>query len=151
MESKKLNVLPTECSCDRCRFMCYAPCCPTPDDVIALIDAGYAKRLMLDDWPGEFNLIKPAMKGSEGEKAPWEVKTLRGCTFWTEDGSCELHDKGLKPFQGKLAHHDHTDEEVEWIAQRIKEAWESDKGEEVSALWKRTVKYKERNFFPEFC
>lgn len=145
MESKKLNVLPSECACDRCRFMCHAPCCPTPDDVLALIDAGYAKRLMLDDWPSDqCDLIKPAMKESEGKKAPWETKTLRGCTFWTEDGKCELHDKGLKPFQGKLAHHDLTDEENEWIGERLTEAWSTEKAHEVIRLWKQIVKYRYR-------
>lgn len=142
MESTKLKVLATECACERCSQMCQAPCCPTPEEVIVLIERGYAGRLMLDDWPGQADIVKPALKGHEGEKAPWSVKTLDGCTFWTADGKCALHSRGLKPLQGRLAHHDLTDEENASIAEQIEEAWTTDKAAEVIEAWKQFVKYR---------
>jgi hypothetical protein len=109
-----------------------------------LIEAGYSKRLMLDDWPGDPVILKPAMKGSEGERAPWEVRTLRGCTFWKE-GKCELHVLGLKPTQGRLAHHTLTDSQEGEIAEMVRQSWKDDnfeKGETIINQWKETNKYK---------
>lgn len=140
--SEKLKVLPTECDCERCSQMCQAPCCPTPDEVIALMEAGYGHRLMLDDWPGQADIIKPALKGHEGKKAPWEVRTLAGCTFWTVDGKCALHGTGLKPLQGRLAHHDHTEEEYNSIAEIIGESWETEEADKVIEEWKEILKYR---------
>lgn len=124
----ELTILPTECDCERCSLMCMAPCCGTPEDMMTLMDKGYGSRLMLDDWPdynGNPNLIKPAMKGSEGCKAPWETRTAEGCTFW-KDGKCELHSIGLKPTQGKLALHGQNEDETYYIADIIRASWKTD-------------------------
>lgn len=143
MTQNKLSVLPTQCDCERCSIMCQGPCCGTPQDVLKLIESGYAHRLMLDDWPDASFIpiaIKPALKGHEGEKAPWDVQSYEGCTFWI-DGKCELHNLDLKPIQGRLAHHDNTKEQDEVIGQLIKDAWNTEEAQEVIKKWKKEVEY----------
>ncbi len=105
----KLNQVPNECSCEKCQQMCKRPCWGTPEDMQRIIDAGYGHRLMRDFWgaskdeENEYTFIlSPALKGHEGEKAPFYPRSPEGCTFW-KDGLCELHDLGLKPIEGKLA------------------------------------------------
>lgn len=41
---------PVECSCGLCKAMCHTPCLGTPQDILALIDAGYADKLCYTDW-----------------------------------------------------------------------------------------------------
>lgn len=115
--------------------MCHSPCCSTPDEVLKLMENGYGHRLMLDDLPGGPDLIKPALKGYEGDRSPWQTASWKGCTFWN-NGLCELHDTGLKPLHAKLAHHDLTSEENDKISDMIIEAWETEKGKEVIDKWK---------------
>lgn len=136
-----LNVLPTNCDCNKCSMMCRAPCCGTPEDVLNLINAGHANRLSLDDWPGDVALIKPALKMYEGEKAPWNTNSAAGCTFW-KNGLCELHESGLKPAQGKLANHANTDEQIAEICQMIRDSWEEPLAKKVIKQWKKAVGYK---------
>jgi len=134
----KLAIKVSECDCKKCSIMCHAPCCGTPEDMQLLIEAGYGKRLMHDDWPDSTcseEMLKPALKGHEGDKAPWDVATEAGCTFW-RNGKCDLHSKGLKPCQGKLAHHSLTKDQNEEIGEYIKEAWKGEKGKEVIRKWK---------------
>lgn len=134
-----MKVLPSECECERCSVMCQAPCCGTPEDINKLMKAGYANRLMFDDWPdwdGGSDMLKPAMKGSEGSRAPWETRTEEGCTFW-KDGKCELHKSGLKPIQGKLVTHDSSDEQIQWIIDKIRRSWKTKKAKAVIKKWKK--------------
>ena len=148
-KTSTFNVLQTECDCERCSNMCKAPCCGTIDDIQKLIDAGYGSRLMLDDWPGDTDVIKPAMKGYEGNKAPWECRTEEGCTFW-KDGKCELHQSGLKPTQGRLAHHDNTIHQVFEIEDLIRDSWKDDKGKEIIEKWKKDfMKEKEEDEYDD--
>jgi hypothetical protein len=137
-----LNVLPTDCDCERCSSMCHAPCCGTPEDFDRLIKAGYAKRLMFDDLPGGPNMLKPALKFFEGERSPWMVLSIEGCTFW-KDGRCELHHLGLKPIQGKLAHHSNTDLQIKEIENLIHNSWETKEGEEVIEKWKKFTNFSD--------
>lgn len=95
------NLTPVSCSCDTCVNMCKtAPCLGTRDDIIKIAKAGYGSRLfpttvsapiVLQLFGKPINLIAP--------------KFDKQCTFLTEDNKCELHDKGLKPTEGKLAIH----------------------------------------------
>lgn len=83
-------------------------------------------------------MLKPALKGYEGEKSPWEVRTLEGCTFW-KNGLCELHSLGLKPLQGKLTIHDQPYEERSVINDYINNAWTTKKAEKTIARWHKTL------------
>jgi len=142
---EKLGEKISECSCDRCQRMCHAPCCGSVEDMEKIMDAGYAKRLMFDDLPsirdgGDF--LKPALKGYEGERAPWHTESLHGCTFW-KGGKCELHKRGLKPIQGKIAHHNGSKASGEEYAAISKADWESERGLACIYRWKKEVGYKE--------
>ncbi len=138
----KLSVQPTECDCARCSKMCHSPCCGIPEDFEVLINNGYASRLMLDDWPDGETMLKPALKGYEGEIAPWETGTTEGCTFWKE-GKCELHSLGLKPIQGRLALHGHSQSQLDEITTFLDDAWSDNKGEKVIEQWKNELAKKE--------
>jgi len=106
---------PISCACDKCKSMCSTSVCvPTPKEARELIRLGYASRLgvykcsPIDD---SSSFIAPATVGREGEVLN---KTTSGpCTFH-KDGLCELHDKGLKPFEGRIAHHDRP-----WLEVRL--------------------------------
>lgn len=89
------------CACERCRVMCEKPCWGTPDEIQRLIDAGFGDRLALDYWSGDETIyvLAPALKGHEGQEAPWTNWSQDGCTFW-QDGLCQLHEMGLKPSEG---------------------------------------------------
>jgi hypothetical protein len=126
----------TECDCDQCKAMCHSPCCGTPDEIRKIIDAGYGGRLCLDDWPNEITDLHPALKGYEGKTAPYQTMSREGCTFWI-DGKCELHDKGLKPSGGKLAHHAQPMEEYREIMGKISKSWLTKKAMKLVHHWKR--------------
>ncbi len=132
----KLKIQPSECDCEKCSSMCHSPCCGTPEDMDKLMDAGYGDRLMYDDWPDGETMLKPALKGYGGERAPWEVSSLMGCTFWKK-GKCELHSLGLKPSLGKLAIHDQPQEEKTEICEFIEESWKKKKAKKTLERWKR--------------
>lgn len=91
---------PSECHCELCRSMCRTPCLGTPEDIEKLVDAGYADRLVPTEWGVGMivGLISRPIYMLQAD-------TINGwCTFY-HNGLCELHDKGLKPTEGKLAHH----------------------------------------------
>lgn len=132
----KLTVLPSECDCEKCSSMCHAPCSGTPDDMEALMNAGYGNRLMYDDLPGGETILKPSLRGYEGINAPWQTFSVLGCTFW-KDGKCELHSLGLKPTLGKLAIHDQSEEDRHQIAEFIEESWRDKKAKKILNRWKK--------------
>lgn len=118
-----LTMYECECDCDKCRMMCKAPCCGTVEEMQRLIDHGYGDRLMLDTWGGQPDMLKPALKGYEGQNAPWDVSSLEGCTFW-KDGKCELHTLKLKPLGGRIATHDREKSIYEKFTDFMDENWE---------------------------
>ena len=110
----------TVCSCEQCRRKCRVPCLGTPDDIIRLLEAGYESRLCAYVWAAgmltgvierPIRMIQPRL-----EDNGW-------CTFY-RDGLCELHDRWLKPTEGRLAHHtvgpDNLDprKSVAWLVAR---------------------------------
>jgi hypothetical protein len=89
---------PTACSCDRCKSQCHTPCLGTPEDIGKLIDAGYRNRLAPTSW-----LVGMLMGVIDRPIEMVQPKVENGwCTFY-HDGLCELHDKGLKPTEGRLS------------------------------------------------
>lgn len=98
---RKSGRKPSFCACDKCKQQCHTPCLGTPEDIERLIEAGYSDRLALTEWwagvmmgvcKEPVKMIQPIL-----EENGW-------CTFY-HDGLCELHDKGLKPTEGRLSHH----------------------------------------------
>ena len=97
---RKTGRKPVQCKCKLCQEQCHQACLGTPQDILRLIEAGYASRVALTEWAAGMLMgctnhivlmIQPRIENG------W-------CTFF-HDGLCELHDKGLKPNEGKLSHH----------------------------------------------
>ena len=124
-----------ECDCVVCKAMCHAPCCGTPEEMEAIMDAGLGGRLCLDDWSGHPTDVQPALKGYEGRRAPYMVSSEDGCTFY-RDGKCELHERGLKPIGGRAAYHDMVDEEYMKVEEHILKSWKTKKAKEVIKRFK---------------
>lgn len=125
------------CTCGVCKAMCYRPCWPTPKEARALIEMGYAKRLMLDYWVAEPNIyiVGPAVRGYEGERAPfWPTG---GCTFQDESGMCEIHNSGAKPFEARMSSHERDNPDPHKYVAGL---WDSDEGRKVMELWRKRVK-----------
>lgn len=91
---------PNSCSCEKCRNMCHVPCLGTPEDIEKLVDAGYTSRLQPTEW-----LVGKLVGLTNRSITMIQPRQERGwCTFY-HNGLCELHDKGLKPTEGRLAYH----------------------------------------------
>lgn len=92
---------PVSCNCDICQAQCRrSPCLGTPQDIWALIKAGYRDKLSFTLWEVGYVLGKIDF----GIPMVQPKQTAHGCIFF-KDGLCELHDLGLKPTEGKLSYH----------------------------------------------
>lgn len=93
----------TRCSCERCVRMCKTrPCIPTPEEASRL-DKTMRVRF------GEILVTTPAMVGKEGQEVDGNET---GRCVYLHEGLCQLHAKGLKPLEGRLAHHSRPWREV---------------------------------------
>lgn len=129
----KTGKKPCECRCKLCQSQCHTPCLGTPQDILKLIDNGYGERLKLTGWAGGIvlglanHLIAMVQARKDGE---W-------CTFFDEEtGLCELHDKGLKPTEGRLSSHNtklETFEPKKSIAWNVAKEWEDERNNPVIA------------------
>ena len=133
-----MNWKESTCACEKCKNMCRErPCWPSPQEAQKLIDSGYSNRLMYDYWVGDgrtgsdIGIISPAIVGYEGKAAPsW---SMGRCTFLTKDDLCELHDKGLKPIEGRVA--DHTGQ-LSGLHGEVAFLWNNGYGEGIVKKWK---------------
>lgn len=129
------------CSCPKCIGMCHKrPCWPLPDEAEAIMNAGFGNLLMEDYWvdsPRDVPIIAPAVSGSGGLTAPFWVEGE--CVFLDEHDRCILHNPGLKPIEGRLAHHDEEVQGISWyeIHESIAKTWDTDRGREVVNIWRR--------------
>ena len=100
---------PTECKCQLCKRQCLG----TPQDILRLMKAGYTTRLNPTLWEAGvlMGVVREPVSLIQAEclDGAWggllDVGANSHCTFYTKDGLCELHDKGLKPTEGRLSHH----------------------------------------------
>lgn len=97
---RKTGRAPIQCKCNQCKNQCHTPCLGTPEDIEKIIDAGYSDRLVLTQWAagilmGVINVPVPMIQPVAGNEY---------CAFF-ENGLCILHDKDLKPTEGRLSHH----------------------------------------------
>jgi hypothetical protein len=97
---RKTGRKPIQCKCKQCQQQCHTPCLATPQDILKLIKAGYADRLSWTEW------YAGMLIGVTDHPIGMVQATIVGdwCTFF-HNGLCELHDKGLKPTEGRLSHH----------------------------------------------
>lgn len=109
------------CNCDICVGYCKRPGWWTVEEAARAIDAGYAKRMMLEISPEmTFGVLSPAFKGCESGIAV-RIYASRGCNF-LKDNLCELHGTGFQPLECRFCHHEriglgekcHLDIENEW-------------------------------------
>ena len=83
-------------------------CLPTPQEAAAL-QARFPERMA--EYVFSRTVIAPAPAGREGQGLPLCSTNLGRCTFRSAEG-CELHALGLKPMEGRLAHHDRNTDAV---------------------------------------
>lgn len=100
--------MPVQCCCERCKAQCHTPCLGTPHDILALIDAGYAWSLCFTEWAAGVthrmtDKIIPMV----------QIKERFGWCVLYHDGLCELHEKGLKPTEGRLSSHEFREIELQ--------------------------------------
>jgi hypothetical protein len=79
-------------------------CVPTPDEARSLIRRGFGKQLArykFNPHNDDQSVIAPKTVGHD---EILDSTTVGGCVFH-KDGLCELHELGLKPLEGRLAHH----------------------------------------------
>lgn len=133
---------PPACTCDRCRYDCHIPCWGTPEQIQRIIDAGYGSRLSmaleLTDHP--IWVLCPAVKGREEGFTPLagiDFINYQGCTFWNLDGRelCDLHDRGLKPVEGRMTHHDPKYKCSDWLRDWIVKQWDNRPAQTIVARW----------------
>lgn len=88
---------PTACSCEACQAMCRrGPCLGTPQDILRIVVAGEGDKLAVTDYRALESVGIPR----QTIMAP--LLTPDGCAF-LKDGLCTLHDRGLKPTEGRLS------------------------------------------------
>lgn len=139
----KVGQPPSACSCERCVNMCKTPCMPTPYEVEALIDAGYQNRIALSIWA--FGMLAGFIDRPIPTLMPAQVNGW--CTFF-HDGKCELHDTGLKPLEGRLAHHAHLDSREKCVAWEIAKEWISDDNFDcIASIFKKIMDYDMKGQF----
>ncbi len=100
---------PVSCDCPRCRRQCLTPCLGTPEDIRRLVEAGYEKDLRFTFWAVGMLVGRVAFPILMVQPQ----QTVHGCVFW-RDGLCSLHDKGLKPTEGRLSYHTITEENIDF-------------------------------------
>jgi hypothetical protein len=112
-----------DCTCEKCRRMCaLRPCWPTPDEAKAIEEAGYGDRMAETAifHGDEMHTVRcPAPRGKAGTFA---LEQTGPCTFF-RNGRCELHRKGLKPKEGRLAHHTMTREQSIELRLEVGQEW----------------------------
>lgn len=93
------------CNCEKCKQMCQrTPCLGTPQDILALVEAGYVDKLCYTVWAAGIvlgHITQPIPMVQLNSDSGCD-----GCCICFHDGKCEMHENGLKPTEGKLSHHD---------------------------------------------
>lgn len=139
------------CTCDRCVSACYqAPGWFGLDDAEVAIDAGYAKKMMLDWWEehddGDNNtyVLAPAVVGFGGRLAPdipefpFSFGWVKGrCSLLDDKSRCTIHSTGFKPAQCRALGHG-----VSLKNQDAIKPWRTKRGLALIRRWKKEVKYR---------
>jgi hypothetical protein len=104
-----------------------SPCFPTPEEVEKLVAAGHKDKLMLSTYVDP-ETFQPQYGVFDMYQLVAPVRTSKGCSFLDDKGLCTLHEKGLKPLEGRLASHDLPDFGLRvWVCSK----WDSEKGKEI--------------------
>lgn len=127
-----------ECQCDLCKRHCSNRVCwPLPEEAKNLIDKGYSDRLMLEHYTEDDNsrlyVLVPAIDGYEGDGAPFNP--MGACTFFSS-GLCELHDLGLKPFEGRISYHGYYSYKSK-LHETVVKTWRTPSARKLAADWRK--------------
>lgn len=96
--------------------MCHqSPCFPTPAEARRLIEEGLSDNLMMTYWVAPDNVPYALL-------APVFVDDYHCIFHDLTTGLCQLHQQGLKPIEGRLAHHTYGDND---LRQAVCETWNS--------------------------
>lgn len=100
--SHKTGRKPCVCACLKCKSQCHTPCLGTPQDILKLIENGYGDKLELTGWA-----VGILMGVCDHTIGMVQAKVVGDwCAFYDPTtGLCTIHDKGLKPTEGKLSSH----------------------------------------------
>ena len=135
------------CSCEVCLAYCQRPGWWTVEQAARAIEAGYARRMMLEIAPERtFGVLSPAFYGNEADFAS-NLYAKRGCNF-LKDNRCELFGTGVQPLECRFCYHDrvgqgpqcHADLEKDWntpAGQALVESWGR-----LTGLWERLAIFR---------
>lgn len=87
------------------------------------------------------------MVGFECSISPMQIG-ISPCTFLNKKDRCELHDLGLKPFEGRFCRHNTKRNHEQALMRCLKRFWSSPFGRLVVDFWIAKY-YKEPDDFPE--
>lgn len=125
------------CSCDVCRGYCKRPGWWTVAEAERAVEAGHARRMMLEMSPElRFGVLSPAFKGCE-TKFAYQAYAAMGCTFLV-DGKCELHGTGLQPLECRYCHHERAGMGLRCHAD-IEKDWNTPAGRALVVKWAKLV------------
>lgn len=123
-----------DCTCEWCVSCCMKmPCWGTPDEIRNIINAGLGAALMVVEThhDGDIQVLCPSSSGRNDYYNYWPVRGK--CVFVDDDNRCELHDRGLKPLEGRVTLHgkDHVG-----LHEYVRATWQTYEGYAVIAQWK---------------
>ena len=96
------------CTCEQCQGMCInSPCLGTPSDIRKIYEAGYVEELTQATMSAAHLYTGGQIPPVHGVQITNSIKNggVNGSCPFLKEGLCLLHDKGLKPTEGKLASH----------------------------------------------
>jgi hypothetical protein len=97
------GIKPSQCSCNTCKDMCHtAPCIGTPEEMAALVTAGFKDDLINTTIKHEKVKVTLGMPSVTIIGIKFDNKKQK-CVMLNDDGLCKLHSLGLKPTEGRFA------------------------------------------------
>jgi hypothetical protein len=130
------------CSCTVCLGYCARPGWWTVAEAARAIQAGYARRMMLEMSPDRsFGVLSPAFKGNEVDFALQRFAG-GGCTF-LKAGLCELHGTGFEPLECCFCHHERI-QQGQNCHKDIELDWNTAAGQSLVVHWSRKTGFLEK-------
>lgn len=149
---EKTGRRPCECKCQLCKRQCRTPCLATPEDILRLMDAGLTARLFVTEWAAGVMMgviREPVLMIQAEQVGGSDLDPNARCTFFTPDGLCELHARGLKPTEGRLSHHSlridnfKRSRSISWA---VAQEWlNPDNAEVITEVFRRYQEFKMNN------
>ena len=115
------------------------------------MDAGFGGKLMrdCDELDEDVGILCGANPGYEGLCAVMDEglsamivgsAIMTGCAFQLECGLCDLHGRGLKPIEGRIASCAES-YDGEGLHEAVAATWDTDEGRRVLERWRKEVGY----------